>query len=149
MDELLFLYRDASGTEKAWRVLHWKESGKYIQGIAAHDNKFRTFRKDRVVEYLDSSDLALLEPHPAPPPKVSQSPDVLFTGFSKARRAELEAFAADHGLAVRKTVTKNLVFLCCGGNAGPKKVEAAREQGCYVLLEESFLAMLATGELPD
>lgn len=149
MELLSFRYRDGSGQERDWTLKRWKESGKYLTGFSTHDDKYRTFRKDRVLEFLDGSDSVLLQPFIDPPPPISAKPDVLFTGFLKARRAELEAIAADAGMRVRKTVTRDLVFLCCGPNAGPTKVEGAREKGAFIMFEESFLEMLETGELAD
>jgi NAD-dependent DNA ligase len=147
MDLLAFRYTDARGQERTWRLENWKESGKYIEGVSTEDRKFRTFRKDRVNEYLDKAESLLIEPRPAPPPPPSNKPDVLFTGFPKPRRAELEAIASDCGMQVRKTVTQGLIYLCCGPNAGPKKIEGAREKGAFILFKDSFMLMLETGEL--
>lgn len=148
MELMSFTYKDSKDQTKEWQLRKWGESGKYLKGTCAHDGKFRTFRKDRVVNYHDGAEKLLIEPWPAPPPRLEAKPDVLFTGFAKARRAELESLAESYGMQVRKTVTKGLIFLCCGNNAGPTKIEAARDKGCYVLLEETFLAMLETGEVP-
>lgn len=40
-------------------------------------------------------------------------------------------------------------ILCCGYNAGPTKVTAARMKGVLILDEEQFLNMVSTGEVPD
>lgn len=139
--------QDAKDQVKTWHIAKWSEAGKYLKGTCIEDGRFRTFRKDRIVSYHDGVEALLIEPRPAPPPPISSKPDILFTGFVQARRAELEALAEAHGMAVRKTVTNGLVFLCCGPNAGPKKVEAARDKGCYVMFEETFLSMIETGVL--
>jgi len=149
MKNLRFTYVDAKGHKDAWEVEKWKESGNYIKGMCVFDDKYRTFRKDRVVDYLDDAEPLLRYPRPAPPPPVSEKPDILFTGFAKARRAELEQEAASHGLNVRTKVTKKLIYLCCGSNAGPTKVEGARDRGAFILSEESFKHMLETGEIQD
>ena len=52
-------------------------------------------------------------------------------------------------MVARKSVTVDLNFLCCGANAGPKKIEKAREQGVVVLSEEQFKTLLKTGEIPE
>lgn len=67
----------------------------------------------------------------------------------QAAGAGLEVLAIEAGMCVRKTVTKDLVFLCCGPNAGPTKVEGAREKGAFIMFDESFLGMLETGELVE
>lgn len=149
MDLLAFTYQDARGQVKDWALKNWKESGKYITGFCSQDDKYRTYRKDRVLEYLANAASVLLQPFIEPPPPVSAKPDVLFTGFLKARRAELEAIAVNAGMRVRKTVTQNLVFLCCGPNAGPTKIEGARDKGSFIMFEDSFLSMLETGELTE
>lgn len=149
MELLAFRYRNSRGEVKDWALSKWKESGKYVSGFSARDDQYRTFRKDRIIEYLADAASVLLQPYIEPPPPVSAKPDILFTGFPKARRAELEALATVAGMRVRKTVTKDLIFLCCGPNAGPIKVEGAREKGAFILFDESFLGMLETGELVD
>lgn len=47
------------------------------------------------------------------------------------------------------TVTQGLNYICGGPNAGPKKMERARAQNCWVLDERQFLVFVETGELPD
>ena len=47
------------------------------------------------------------------------------------------------------SVTKNLAYLCCGQNAGPKKLEKARAQGVTLLTESDFYNLVGTGETPD
>lgn len=52
-------------------------------------------------------------------------------------------------MVVRGAVTINLEFLCCGYNAGPKKIEKARHHGVIILNESQFKTMLQTGEIPE
>lgn len=73
--------------------------------------------------------------------------EILFTGFSADDREDLEADAEEAGLLVRKTVTKNLHFVCAGPRAGATKLSQARAQGCTVMSEDEFQRMLATGEV--
>lgn len=77
------------------------------------------------------------------------APEILFTGFKKERRAELEYLASDAGMTVRTRITENLDFLCAGSNAGPAKLAAARERGIAILSETDFERLLETGELPS
>ncbi|SEI41735.1 BRCA1 C Terminus (BRCT) domain-containing protein [Azotobacter beijerinckii] len=74
--------------------------------------------------------------------------EILFTGFKKDRRAELEEIARAAGMVVRTRVSENLDLLCAGGNAGPSKIAEALERGLIVLNEQQFLQMLETGEVP-
>lgn len=67
--------------------------------------------------------------------------EILFTGFSKERRAELEDQAEMSGMFVRKSVTKELSYLCAGPNAGPAKLAAANEHGVQIISEGEFMQM--------
>lgn len=149
-----FWYRDSKGEEKQHSVTRWSEVGHYLKGYCICCGGVRTFRKDRVVEYLDGSDAQLLEPHPSVPPSISEPKrelplQILFTGFPATQRAVLEQRAIDAGMDVKKSVTQGLNFLCGGPNAGPTKLEKARAQHVYILTQAQFFALLETGELPD
>lgn len=150
-----FVYRNAAGVVSQRRLTSWAEVGHYLEGFDEAAGKFCTFRKDRVVEYLDGAHAALIEPHSSPPPRIQTAspkddrPQILFTGFGAAQRALLENHAEEAGLKVVKTVTQTLVFLCAGPNAGPTKVQKARLQKVYIIREGELDALLRTGELPD
>lgn len=58
-------------------------------------------------------------------------------------------YATANGMTVRSSVTQNLQLLCCGYNAGPSKVTAARMKGVVILDEEHFADFVKTGELPE
>lgn len=45
------------------------------------------------------------------------------------------------------SVTKSLDVLCYGYNAGPKKLQDAREKDTMILNREEFIALATTGEL--
>jgi NAD-dependent DNA ligase len=149
MNSLSFNYTDSRGHTTDWTVEHWKESGRYIQGVCTADSQFRTFRKDRVNRYLGEGEAVLTQPYVPAPPKVESRPEICFTGFPKVQRSVLEHLASDHQMAVKKDVTKGLAFLCCGPNAGPAKVAKARDRGCLIIDEPGLKMMLDTGELPE
>lgn len=104
---------------------------------------------------MNGCEKLLTDPYQPPPPKPDKTApeanklQILFTGFAAARRAELELATVDAGLAVVKTVTQGLVFVCAGPNAGPSKVSKARLQGCYIVPEIDLPALLESGVLPD
>lgn len=153
MQSIKFSYRDADGRESVRTLTHWSENTRYIQGRGEGDTLPRTFRKDRVVEYLEGADQLLFDKAPpAPEPAPKAAPDlraqILFTGFKAAERAALEAFAEQSGFRVMKTAGKSLALLCIGSNAGPTKVEAARAAGAFILNEMEFNQLAKTGELP-
>ena len=75
--------------------------------------------------------------------------EICFTGFKKADKERLILQAKEAEMIVRQDVTTNLHFLCCGYNAGPAKMEAARKKGTMILREPEFLALIDTGVLPD
>lgn len=86
------------------------------------------------------------------PPKTKRhkkgAQQICFTGFSAAERKRLEDKAEGAHLEVVKTVTHSLRYLVTGPNAGPAKLQKAREQEVVLLNAEQFRAMLETGELP-
>lgn len=152
-----FIYQDAKGNITARKVSDVTTSDLYIQAYCHSAKALRTFRKDRVLEYFDSLDSLddrlihhLANPPIAPPQKPKDTRlDVCFTGFKKDDKERLTALALDAGMVVRKGVTKSLSFLCGGYNAGPSKMEQARQQGVVVLDEAQFIGLLETGEIPD
>jgi len=152
MQPIKFSYQDADGRDSVRCLTHWSENTRYIQGRGEGDTLPRTFRKDRVVEYLEGADQLLFDKAPpAPEPAPKAAPDlraqILFTGFKAAERAELEAFAEQSGFRVMKTAGKSLAFLCIGANAGPSKVEAARLAGAFILTVSELNSLVNTGEV--
>lgn len=160
MLELRFIYRDAAGEMSHRALARFSESGHYVTGFDHAAGHVCTFRKDRVVEYLNGCEVLLATPFAPPPPRVEGRsgvvrrppdlrPHILFTGFPAVQRAHLEAQCEPAGLRVVKTVTVGLAFLCAGPTAGPSKVAKARAQGTYIVREPELHALLETGELPD
>lgn len=150
---LRFIYTNAKGETAEWALSRWKENSIYIQGRTETDFTPRTFRKDRVQEYLEGDEQLLFElappaAVPAPRAPADTRPKILFTGFKAADRQRLETWADAQGLRVMKTSSPTLSFLCIGYNAGPSKVEAAREAGAFIVSEEDLVWILETGELP-
>lgn len=68
---------------------------------------------------------------------------VLFTGFSRTRKAELEAAARAAGWVVRSTVGPTLDYLVTGPKAGPAKIAKANELLVTVIDEEVFELLAA------
>jgi hypothetical protein len=68
--------------------------------------------------------------------------EILFTGFSKERRRELEDQAQIFDMVVRKNVTQGLTHLCAGPNAGPTKLEQAAAAGVQIIDVDGFIALL-------
>lgn len=148
---LVFVYEDDQGNLSTREVSNWNASARYIKGFCLSREALRTFRRDRIAEFLDGEHLldTGATPTATPGPRKDRPLEILFTGFGAESREELEEEADLEGLKVRKSLTKNLDFLCAGPNAGPRKLAEARERGATVLSEEEFLAFLNTGALPD
>ena len=72
-----------------------------------------------------------------------------FSGFGANEKQELKERADAFGLRVVTGVTKGLVYLCVGPNAGQVKMAKSKEQGVQFLSKEEFLNLISTGELPD
>ncbi|MCI5150143.1 MAG: hypothetical protein D3916_12265 [Candidatus Electrothrix sp. MAN1_4] len=150
-----FIYRNASGVISVREVLNISETEEYLQGYCVKANAFRTFRKDRVLENIgESSDVEerlqfhLANSHP-PQKQLSSHSYICFTGFKKSDKNKLIDLAKSHNMVIRTSVTYDLDFLCCGYNAGPKKIEKARHHGVIILSESQFKTMLKTGEIPE
>lgn len=156
MQLLEFMYTNSAGETKRRILGNWMEEGHYLVGNDTLSNDaFRTFRKDRVSEYLNGCDALLVTPFAGPPPKIEPAapeqlrPEILFTGFSSKTRTDLEASSTVAGLKVVKTVTQQLAFLCAGPNAGPAKVTKARLLGTFIVTEQQLPELLESGVLPD
>ncbi|WP_434357355.1 hypothetical protein NF212_16045 [Parasalinivibrio latis] len=163
--DLYFVYLSQRMNLSAVKLSNWSETEDHFQGMATFDGdtSFRTYRKDCIIEMLDSleslaeTEIALIEflNSPAnkdfnrPKPKPVDTFDVHFTGFKKDDKARLIELAKSVDMVVRSEVTKHLNILCYGYNAGPKKLEKARSQGVLILDEQQFIAFTETGEVPD
>lgn len=153
MQPIKFSYQDAEGNQSERVLTHWSENTRYLQGREEGDAFPRTFRKDRVLEYLEGSDQLQFDaappaPEPAPKAQADTRPQILFTGFKSADRARLEAMAVEQGFRVMKNAGVSLAVLCIGYNAGPTKVENAREAGAFIVTEDQLQRLIATGEVP-
>lgn len=159
--ELRFSYVNADGEASDVTLVNWQEVGRYLRGVDISEGKVKTYRIDRISQYLDGGAALLKQPFQEPPPRLTRrapasagSPrqterlEVCFTGFDDSRKVSLQQQAEDSGLHIVKTVTRGLRFLVSGPTAGWKKTELAREQGVYIVGEATFLRFLETGELP-
>lgn len=166
--EAFFVYVNAQGIAGKYHLVNTRTSGDYLQGISIETgNGFRTFRKDRVLLMFES--LGDMENYTINDELISDGKDLIskqkassqshlqqrhnkleicFTGFAKAEKESLIDKAIAAGMQVRDGVAKNLHFLCCGSNAGPKKVESSREKGVLIIVASQFMHMLETGEIP-
>ena len=155
--EINFIYQDARGNITARVISDISETKEYLQGFCQTANDLRTFRKDRILETLEGNENTesklnyhiSVNPPPKAPPKSHNLLDVCFTGFKSDDKKRIKEQAESKGLTIRSSVTRSLNFLCCGYNAGPKKIEKARSQGVIALNEEQFIQLLETGEVPD
>ena len=160
----IFIYMDAHGNITAREVTNISETEDHIQCICLTAEALRTFRKDRILEYLENQEQISeriayhIANNPEPATKrnttkrntnTTGSLEVCFTGFNKADKEQLTALAESKNMYIRTSVTTNLHFLCCGYNAGPSKIEKSRHQGVIVLTENQFRLMLETGEIPE
>ncbi|WP_130831088.1 hypothetical protein [[Erwinia] mediterraneensis] len=159
MEEMHFVYINANARIGSYSISNVSHSDNYIQGICRSARSIRTFRKDRILQEFPSPDEAqqacqsFLPENYIHLTKVTKprAPtfDVCFTGFKKADKERLIEVAESYSLTVRSSVTQNLQMLCCGYNAGPSKVNAARMKGTIIIDEASFVHFIETGEIPD
>lgn len=160
-----FVYKNSKGKLTRRSLIKiTQQSDDYVSGIQEFDNAYRTFRKEQIQERLDTQQKwwACEAPDPTPEVKSNKPKDpnrpsyinydnkleICFTGFGEVKRAEMEKPSEENGLFVRKSVTKNLSFLCTGPNAGPKKIEKALAMGLVLMDEKAFNWLIETGEIP-
>ncbi|EFR7922777.1 hypothetical protein H1Z67_000112 [Salmonella enterica] len=174
MERLYFVYINAKSVIAAYELANVKYNGDYIQGYCPTEGAFRTFRKDRFIKFLDSFEDAIEYLNKTVPtldinkdewvktksrhhydsfnlkkPDFKNTFEVCFTGFKKTDKDRLKDSAISAGMIVRSDVTANLHILCCGYNAGTKKMEIATLKGTMVLTENEFLDFLNSGVIPD
>ena len=74
--------------------------------------------------------------------------EICFTGFQKSDKEELENFAKENEMFIRKKVSKNLGLLVCGETAGWRKIEDANKLNIpRVNGKRGFYNFLRTGEV--
>lgn len=162
MDKIsTFIYQDAKRNITIQSISKISENEVYLQGFCTIANGFRTYRKDRILEIIENEKISeerleyyrSINPPPLSPSQSSRKPshllDICFTGFKSDDKKRLKELSENAGFVIRSTVSKNLNFLCCGYNAGPKKIEKAREQGAVAITEEQLIKLIETGEIPD
>lgn len=147
---LRFVYEDSQGNVSTREVSSWDEDGIYIEGYCHRAGDVRTFRRDRIVEFIKGEDLVgpMLEEIDPEPIFTGPAMEILFTGFSSDDREDLEADAEEAGLIIRKTITKNLNFVCAGPRAGATKLRQAQERRAVILDKNQFYELLETGVIP-
>lgn len=158
-DILIFVYVNTKNIVNTQIITNVSRSGDYIQGESLKEGeqgKLKTFLKERVLakcqtaeeaeefiaKGIDSGLLEIKKPKP-------ETFDVHFTGFKKEDKSNLEHAAAQAGMVVRKSVTKELKLLCYGYNASAKKIATARDMGIIILNSEQFSRFLETGDFTD
>ncbi len=75
-------------------------------------------------------------------PKAEKFPQVCFTGFSSTDRERLETIAGTIGIEPKDSVTKGLILLVTGPNAGESKIRKAELQGVHVTDEAGFISFV-------
>jgi len=154
LDEELFLeYRNAKGQISKRRIKVLKSQGALFSAIDLEQNKYLTFRKDRIVSLCQdtgtSVSFAYIPVQSKPSDPTPNNGTICFTGFSSNLKALLGEKANAGNFLVRKSVTKDLEYLCCGPNAGPKKIEKAQAAGIWIMREEEFHDLVDDGVVPD
>jgi len=71
----------------------------------------------------------------------NRKPTILFSGFNKADKAEMEAHAVAHRLKPVTTMTQKLGCLVLGETPGEKKVIKAQELGIQTLHAHEYLQL--------
>lgn len=82
MQPIKFSYRDADGRESVRTLTHWSENTRYLQGRGECDTLPRTFRKGRVVEYLEGAGQRLFDKAPPHPSRLQRQRSTCALKFS-------------------------------------------------------------------
>ena len=106
------------------------------------------FSEDQIVKMTDAEGWAWVYSNKSPNSRKLKGPEVCFTGFGNSERQALEIFASSNGLHVVSSVTKGLMLLVAGANAGPKKLAKAKADGIAVVDRVGFENFVETGEIP-
>ena len=149
-----FIYQNAKGVLSDRTIVNVVDKGDYFQGHCLDSNSKKSFRHDRVVEFVGDKDnlSASLNVWKCNKSSIPSKPHILeihFTGFREADKSRLSLAAKDAGMLVRHSLSGYLDILCCGYNASPKKIETAQKNQLIIISEIQFLNLLETGELPD
>ncbi len=157
------IYRNASNEVSARELEIVHEDDKYIDAYCSSDGSLKTFRKDRILEEVESINdptvLAKVAHYQAQIAVIHHAsrenwmnrdgkPEICFTGFKSKEKAELIQHAQDKGFFVRTGVSSGVSFLVCGETAGPSKMKDARTQGAFLLGKDAYYRLAETGELP-
>lgn len=155
-----FIYKNLGNEVKEFSVGIDKVYDYHFAGIDLDNDRYKTFRKDSVIEYLNDAEAVFSNFPTLPSKKPSERTktrienddnlfEVCFTGFKKADKDRLIALAKENKMYVVTKVTVNLAALVCGYNAGPKKIEQAINSSgdVEIMNEEEFLHFLETGEV--
>ncbi|EGR1046173.1 TPA: hypothetical protein NU929_002130 [Vibrio cholerae] len=160
------IYQNADGVVSLQHLenvtLRETDKSSLLQGWSIVHERPITLRVDRIIQAFDSKEEAtatyetgeysINQPLTLPSSTRLSSPntmDICFTGFEKDEKEQLCSLAKEHGMTIRKSVTRHLNILCFGKNAGPSKLAQANSQGVLILSKEQLENLLSTGELPD
>jgi hypothetical protein len=94
---LHFIYTDSEGKTTERHLTQWKEAGYCVTGFCLSEQCVKTFRKDRVTQYLGGCETLLQEPFPSPPPKPAPRDTSEYSGSNGAAQllGIIEGVAAD------------------------------------------------------
>lgn len=149
-----FIYQDSEGNTTKRSVVLKSMDYEYFTGICLDRHAERTFKKDRVVEYLGNAK-QLLQNFAPTKKKISASKKntkspaltINFVGFLDDEQVLLEALAKPYNLKVLKSQTKTLFAIITNDELPEKQAERAKENGTLVMNKEQFLHFLETGEI--
>lgn len=158
--EAFFIYINAKNEKSPNHIVNLVHKDGFLQGYSLNKRGYRTYNIGRIVEFFNSEDelFSFDESFDNDAYKNKQNInkekskknglEICFTGFDKKDKDELTDLAKKNDFLVRAGVTSKLYFLCCGANAGWKKIKEANEKGCFILSKQQFINFIETGEIP-
>lgn len=130
----------------SWNFGHLNDSGMPSEKLTRILKARSPFSSEQIEALTDAEGWDWVYAHASPGKE--KLPEICFTGFSLMKKAELAERARNVLFRVVVTITKTLSFLCVGENAGPVKVEKAKEHKVTILTRVQFNNLLETCELP-
>ncbi|WCG84517.1 BRCT domain-containing protein [Pectobacterium sp. A5351] len=158
--EAFFIYVNAKNEKSPNHIVNLVHKDGFLQGYSINKRGYRTYSTDRIVKFFNSEDELFSFDESFDKNEYKENPvsskvktkkhglEICFTGFDKSDKDELTKLAKENDFIVRAGVTAKLYFLCCGANAGWKKIKEANEKGCFILTKQQFLNFIETGEIP-
>ena len=156
------IYKNSDGVISAKRVIHLATKHGLMSAICLETGRYKSYRKDRVLEYLDDFSHAekrlkhyksitadLFDQTSIKKEVETEGLTIHFVGFRGKISSELRKLAQDHGITIKTSPSKQVDFLCCGDGFTNRQRHIATKIDAVLISESQFRLLLKTGEMPE